>query len=68
MNEDHLNLEVRKFLKKVGITSQRIMETYVKNAIETNTLKIGDDVEIEMKLLIKNNNFEQIISGKLEIK
>ena len=34
MNEDHLNLEIRKFLKKVEITSQRVVESHIKQAIE----------------------------------
>lgn len=68
MNEDHLNLEIRKFLKKVGITSQRVVETYIKNAIENGALKIGNEIEIEMKLEIKNQDVEHIISDKLKIK
>ena len=41
MNEDNLNMEIRKFLKKVGITSQRIIEKErsVRNA--SNRLAIG---------------------------
>ena len=32
MDEDNLNLEIRKFLKQVGISSQREIEnTYEKN-------------------------------------
>ncbi len=29
MDEDNLNIEIRKFLKKVGITSQREIENYI---------------------------------------
>ena len=50
MNEEHLNLEIRKFLKKVGITSQRIVEYHIKKAIESGSLKIGESIDIEMKL------------------
>ena len=32
MNEDVFNMEVRKFLKKVGVTSQRENETAVRAA------------------------------------
>ena len=46
MNEDHLNLEIRKFLKKVGITSQRVVESHIKQAIESGSLKIGDNIDI----------------------
>ncbi len=38
MNEDTLNMEIRKFLKKVGISSQREIERAVQNAIGDGTL------------------------------
>ena len=67
MNEDHLNLEIRKFLKKVGITSQRVVESYIKQAIESGSLKIGDSIDIEMKLTLKDQNIDHVISDKLTI-
>ena len=30
MDEDNLNIEIRKFLKKVGISSQREIENYIR--------------------------------------
>ena len=30
MDEDNLNLEIRKFLKQVGISSQREIENYIR--------------------------------------
>ena len=68
MNEDHLNLEIRKFLKKVGITSQRVIEEHIKNAISDGSINIGQEIEFEMKLQIKNRNLEHIISDKIELK
>ena len=67
MNEDHLNLEIRKFLKKVGISSQRKLESHIKQSIESGSLKIGDNVELEMRLLVKNRGIEHIISDKIKI-
>src|SRR3546814_14432817 len=37
MNEEIFNMELRKFLKKVGVTSQREIETAVRNALESGT-------------------------------
>ena len=31
MDQDNLNMEIRKFLKKVGITSQRIIENKINH-------------------------------------
>ena len=38
MDEEILNLEIRKFLKNVGITSQREIEKKVREAIETKAI------------------------------
>ena len=38
MNEEVFNMQIRKFLKKVGIQSQREIEQAVRRSIENNTL------------------------------
>jgi hypothetical protein len=67
MNEENLNLEIRKFLKKVGISSQKVIENYIIKAVEEGNLKKKDEVEIEMKMILKNQNIEHIISDKIKI-
>jgi len=39
MNEDALNMSVRKFLKKVGVTAQREIEQAVREAAASGKLK-----------------------------
>ena len=67
MNEDNINMEIRKFLKKVGITSQRIIEKKINMANNNGTIKTGDEIELEMSLTIKNFNSTNSISGKILI-
>ena len=67
MNEENLNLEIRKFLKKVGISSQKVIENYIIKAVEKGNLKKNDEVEIEMKMTLKDKNIEHIISDKIKI-
>ena len=67
MNEENLNLEIRKFLKKVGISSQRVIKNYIIKAVEEGNLKKKDEVEIEMKMILKNQNIEHTISDKIKI-
>ena len=67
MNEENLNLEIRKFLKKVGISSQRVIENHIIKALEEGTLKTSDEVEIEMKLTLKDQNVDHKISDKIKI-
>ena len=67
MNEDNLNMEIRKFLKKVGITSQRIIENHIYEADKNGTIKTGDKIELTMTLSIKNFQSSNRIDGKITI-
>ena len=67
MNEDNLNMEIRKFLKKVGITSQRIIENHIYKADKNGTIKTGDEIELNMTLSIKNFQSSNRIDGKITI-
>ena len=67
MNEDSLNMEIRKFLKKVGITSQRIIENQINTANNNGSIKAGDEIELEMTLSIKNFQSSNKIDGKIII-
>ncbi len=52
MNEDVLNMEVRKFLKRVGVTSQREIEAALRAGIEAGKLKGRKSVNARMTLVI----------------
>ena len=67
MNEDNLNMEIRKFLKKVGISSQRIIENHIYEADKNGTIKTGDEIELNMTLSIKNFQSSNRIDGKITI-
>ncbi len=68
MDHDNLNIEIRKFLKTVGISSQRIIEKSVTDNIQSGDVKIGDYFELEMKLSIKNLKIDHVITDKIKIK
>ena len=67
MNEENLNLEIRKFLKKLGINSQKVIENYIIKSVREGNLTISDEVAIEMKMTIKDQNIEHTISDKIKI-
>ena len=50
MNEEILNIQIRKFLKKVGIQSQREIELAVRRSIENNSLAGIDKLEASVLL------------------
>jgi len=67
MNEDNLNMEIRRFLKKVGIASQREIENQIHDAEKNGNIKIGDEIALEMILKINNFQSQNIIKGKILI-
>ena len=50
MNEDTFNLQVRKFLKKVGVTSQREIERAVRDAVASGRLSGNEKVRASVTL------------------
>ena len=52
MNEDTFNMEIRKFLKKVGVTSQREIENAVREALVQGLLTGSEKLEIYVTLKI----------------
>ena len=68
MDEDNLNIEIRKFLKKVGITSQREIEKFIRESVANGNLKIGQSIEISMNLSSENNELSHLIKETINIK
>jgi RNA processing factor Prp31 len=52
MNEDVFNASLRKFLKQVGVTSQREIEKAVRDALEAGKLKGNEKLSAKMVLTI----------------
>ena len=65
MNEDKFNMEIRKFLKQVGVTSQREIEHAVMNAIETGKLSGAETFAIKMTLEAPSIEINHCIEGKI---
>jgi len=67
MNEDTFNMELRKYLKKVGITSQREIEKAVTMAMDSGTLKGKEKLQAKMTLEIKTIGLNTTIKGKIAL-
>ena len=63
MDEETFNLEIRKFLKNVGITSQREIEKKVRETLKNKTIEGNESLEVEVSLVIKKINLEHTITG-----
>ena len=54
MNPDVFNMELRKFLKQVGVTSQREIENAVRQALEHGELKGDERLRVTMTMKIES--------------
>ena len=52
MDEEIFNMQLRRFLKKVGIQSQRDIELAVRQGIETGTLASTDKLNAQVLLQV----------------
>ena len=67
MNEDVFNESLRKFLKKVGITSQREMEKAVREAIASGRLKGHETLPVKMVLTLNGVGLTHEVSDEIEL-
>ena len=67
MNDDVLNMSLRKFLKKVGVTSQREIENAVKAALDDGRLKGNERLKAKVRLQIASIGLDAEIDGEIEL-
>ena len=66
MNEEKLNISLRKFLKNVGITSQRKIEDKVKESIDSSKITSSKKIKISAQLVSIDLNLDEKIEGEIE--
>lgn len=67
MNEDTLNMEIRKYLKTVGIASQREIEHAVSKALETGILGGLETLDVKMTLEVPAAGVSHCMAGKIAL-
>jgi hypothetical protein len=67
MNEDQFNMEIRKFLKKVGVTSQREIERVVTEGIASGQLKGNETLKARVTLSIESLDLTHEIDGDISL-
>ena len=62
MNEDNFNMTVRKFLKEVGVTSQREIERIVREGkVE------GSKLKLRMRLTAENAPLDHVVEETIDL-
>ena len=67
LDEDRLNLEIRKFLKQVGVTSQREIEKAVRGAAASGTLSGTAALDAKMTLSIPALGLEHVVEHAFSV-
>jgi hypothetical protein len=67
MDEEALNLSVRKFLKKLGVTAQREIETAVREAAASGMLKDSDRLLAKAVVTVGGIDLAFEIEGDIEV-
>lgn len=66
-DKDQLNIEIRRFLKLVGITSQRELEKAVKDAMAAGNLPQSGKLAARMTLSVPALGLEHVIDHEIDI-
>jgi len=67
MNEDTFNMTVRKFLKEVGVTSQREIEKAVQKALDERQLTGTERLEMKVTLEVERIGMTHIVMGHVDL-
>jgi Family of unknown function (DUF6494) len=67
MNEDVFNMSLRKFLKKVGVTSQREIEKAVRAALDEGRLSGNEKLDVVVTLNVGGIELAETIDGRIEL-
>lgn len=67
MNEEAFNMSIRKFLKSVGVQSQREIEHAVGKALVAGKLKGSESLPAKMTLSIEGIGVTLTINGNIEL-
>ncbi len=62
MDEDVLNMSIRKFLKQVGVTSQRAIEAVVRDGAVS-----GERLHVRMTLTAQGTDLNHVVEGDIRL-
>jgi hypothetical protein len=67
MDEDAFNLSTRKFLKKLGVTSQREIELGLRDAIESGRLEGNERLPARAVVSVNGLDHEIVVEGEISL-
>jgi hypothetical protein len=67
VDEEALNLSVRKFLKKLGITAQREIELGVRERLDTGGLEGNERMPARATVVVDGLEREIVVEGEIRL-
>ena len=67
MNPDSLNMSIRKFLKTVGVQSQREIESAIERAMSAGKLKGNESLPAKMTLVVEGVALNVTFDGTISL-
>ena len=68
MNEEAFNLSIRRFLKKLGVTSQREIELGVRERLDSGELRGDETLQARAVVTVEGVDREIVITGEIGLK
>jgi hypothetical protein len=67
MDEEAFNLSVRRFLKKLGVTSQREIELAVRELLDAGKLSGNETLEARAVVTVDGLEREIVVTGEIAL-
>jgi hypothetical protein len=67
MNDDTVNMDVRRFLKAVGVSSQREIDRFVGEAMAAGRLTGSETLHARITLSIDGTDFTHEVEGDIRL-
>ena len=67
MDDEQLNMNIRKYLKKVGVNSQREIENAVRDALAKGRINGDEALAVSVTLSVKEIDLSVDIDGEINL-
>ena len=67
MDEETLNMSVRKFLKTLGVTAQREIERAVRQQLEAGELRGDETLDATATVAVRGLSHDMVVTGTIAL-
>ncbi len=67
MDEEAFNMSLRKFLKKLGVTAQREIETAVREQLDAGELQGDETLQAEATVTVRGLSGDVVVTGTITL-